>query len=277
MGAALARAYAPRHEVLPFRRDDLDITRADTFEDALSAVEFDVLVYTAGVTNVDHCEDNEAEAFAGNATAPGKLAEICAKRGVRMIHVSTDYVFDGDTPGALDENAPAHPVSVYGASKLAGEKAVLTVDPSFLVIRVSWLFGLDRPSFPDMLLGWAKTKDRVEAISDKISCPTYSEDLAVWIEPMLTDTRYQGVLHLSNSGETSWQDYGQATLDIAEKIGVQLKTNKVHGQLRSDLKAFKAVRPQFTAFDTGKFQSISGTVPHHWKDALEEYLRAKYP
>jgi dTDP-4-dehydrorhamnose reductase len=164
-------------------------------------------------------------------------------------------------------------LSVYGRSKLAGENAVLSVSKDFLVIRVSWLFGPDRPSFPDMILKRAMVSDRVEAISDKISCPTYSEDFAEWVEPMLDDKRYCGLLHLCNGGSTTWQNYGQTTLDIAAKLGIPLKATKVEGISRVNFPAFKAERPEFTSFDTGKYQRLSGNTPRPWQDALEQYLK----
>jgi dTDP-4-dehydrorhamnose reductase len=201
------------------------------------------------------------------------LAEVCAEKGARFIHISTDYVFDGRDPVPRKETDEAHPICAYGRSKLKGERAVLEVSPDFLVIRVSWLFGHDRPAFPDRILQQAMENDRVTAISDKVSCPTYSEDLAEWIEPLLDDPRYHGLLHLCNSGSSTWQAYGQATLDIALRLGAKLKARTVEGISRNSFPVFKAQRPEFTAFDTSKFQRLSGITPRPWQEALEAYLR----
>ncbi len=153
---------------------------------------------------------------------------------------------------------------------------MLEVSPDFLVIRVSWLFGPDKPSFPDMILQRAMEEDHVEAIADKHSCPTYSEDLAEWIEPLLEDPRAKGILHLSNSGASSWQAYGQAVLDLAVKAGFMLRTRTVHPISRLCFPGFKAARPEFTAFDTTKFQQLTGITPRPWQEALEAYLREKF-
>jgi dTDP-4-dehydrorhamnose reductase len=273
MGAALARRYARNHSVVAWRRADCDVSIPDRVASAVRGQEFDTLVYTAGSTNVDQCEDKPHECRLTNAETPRVLAEVCSEKGARLIHISTDYVFDGRDPAPRKESDEANPLSIYGKTKLEGERHVLAVSPAFLVIRVSWLFGHDKPAFPDMILKRAMTSEHVEAISDKVSCPTYSEDLAEWIEPMLRDSRYQGLLHLCNSGSCTWQEYGQATLDIAADLGVSLMARTVCGVSRKSFPAFKAERPEFTTFDTTKYQQLSGITPRPWREALEAYLR----
>jgi dTDP-4-dehydrorhamnose reductase len=276
MGAALARRYARSREVTGWRHQDCDVLFPDRVRDAVGRQDFEVLIYTAGITNVDQCETHPAEAALCNTETPRVLAEVCAGRGARFVHVSTDYVFKGDDPAPRKESDPAEPINVYGRTKLEGEKAVLAVSPDFLVLRVSWLFGPDRASFPDMILKRAMESDHVEAIADKHSCPTYSEDLAAWIEPLLDDPRARGILHLSNSGTSSWQAYGQAVLDLAAKTGFQLRTRVVQPISRLTFPGFKAARPEFTAFDTAKFQELTGITPRPWGQALEAYLRDKF-
>ncbi len=276
MGAALARHCAHTHEVIAWRREHLDVMHSEKVSPALESLDFKTLIYTAGNTNVDDCELNPHSATMTNTETPRALAEVCAEKGARFIHVSTDYVFKGDVPASRSETDLAEPINVYGRSKLEGERAVLAVSPDFLVIRVSWLFGPDRPSFPDMILQQAMEREQVNAIADKHACPTYSEDLAHWIEPMLSNSNYRGLLHLSNSGAVSWQAYGQATLDIAMQLGIKLKTQVVDPISRINFPGFKALRPEFTAFDTTKFQKLSGNTPRPWQEALEEYLRSKY-
>lgn len=276
MGAALARRYARSRKVLAWKREDCDVLFPGKVREAVEAQDFQVLIYTAGITSVDYCEEHPGESRLTNTDTPRVLAEVCAAKGARFIHISTDYVFDGRDPLPRKETDEPNPICVYGRCKLDGERAVLAVSPDFLVIRVSWLFGHDRPAFPDMILKRAMENDCVEAISDKVSCPTYSEDLAEWIEPMLGDPRYCGVLHLCNRGSSTWQAYGQATLDIAAKIGLPLKARTVEGITRASLTTFKAKRPEFTAFDTTKYEQLSGTVTRPWQDALEEYLRRQY-
>jgi dTDP-4-dehydrorhamnose reductase len=273
MGAALARRYARTRSVAGWKHADCDVLFPESVRAAVRTQDFRTLIYTAGITSVDYCEEHPEQSRLTNADTPRVLAEVCAEKGARFIHISTDYVFDGQDPTPRKETDEPNPICVYGRSKLEGERAILTVSPDFLVIRVSWLFGHDKPAFPDMILDRAKLNDRVQAIADKVSCPTYSEDLAEWIEPMLDDPRYRGLLHLCNSGSSTWQAYGQATLDLATQLGAQLKAHTVDGVSRKSFPAFKAERPEFTAFDTTKYQQLSGITPRHWREALESYLR----
>lgn len=276
LGKALVRKLSSIFEITGFARPDLDVCELDQIHAKIGALEFDALIYAAGLTAVDYCEDHQEEAFLANEKAPQALAQICQGKGAKLIHFSTDYVFNGENPNPLKEDESPHPVSVYGESKCAGENAVLEVNPKFLVIRVSWVFGPDRPSFPDMILQRALGQDVVEAISDKVSCPAYTEDLAEWLIPMITEDKYQGLLHLSNSGPTTWQNYGQRTLEIAKELGIPVKTTQVNGILRSELTAFKAIRPQYTSFDTSKFTELSGITPRSWEDAIRDYLAKHY-
>ena len=276
MGAALARRYARNHEVIAFKRSDLDVLQIERIRPTLAALKFDCLIYTAGITSVDQCEVQPREAALTNTEAPRVLAEICRERGARFIHISTDYVFSGEGEGLRKETDPAEPINVYGRTKLEGERAVLAVSPEFLVIRVSWLFGPDKAAFPDMILTNALKSERVEAIADKWSCPTYSEDLAEWIEPMMHDKRYSGVLHLSNSGFCTWLHYGQTVLDLAARLGLPIKARTVLPVSKDDFPDFKARRPEHTEFDTSRFTQISGITPRPWQEALKEYLRSKY-
>jgi dTDP-4-dehydrorhamnose reductase len=276
MGAALARRYARNRHVTGWGRAQLDALHPELVAERLAGLDFDTLIYTAGITSVDYCEEHPEETRLTNTDTPEALAKVCAARGARFIHISTDYVFDGKDPVPRRETDPTEPICEYGKAKLLGEKAVLAVSPDFLVIRVSWLFGPDKPSFPDMILARALETEDVEAIADKVSCPTYSEDLAEWIEPMLDDPRYRGLLHLCNSGSSTWQHYGQTTLDIAARLGLRLKGKTVKGVSRHDFPVFKAQRPEFTAFDTTKYQALAGQTPRPWEEALEEYLRRKY-
>src|SRR5690606_12105627 len=113
-------------------------------------------------------------------------------------------------------------------------------------------------------------------IADKVSCPTYSEDLAEWIDPMLSDPRYHGLLHLSNTGGTTWQKYGETTLKLAAELGLPVKTCDVGALYRSDFPLFKAERPEFTSFDTSKYRGLSNHTPRPWQEALRDYLKIKY-
>ena len=155
--------------------------------EVLVGLEFDALINTAAQTNVDRCETDQEEAFALNGEAPGVLAEICAQKRAPFIHVSTDYVFDGEKREPYAEEDEARPVSVYGESKREGERRALAANDRALVVRVSWVFGPDRPSFVDWAIGQAREREEVKAIADKWATPTYTLDLAGWLKPLIVN------------------------------------------------------------------------------------------
>src|SRR3954453_6131797 len=178
LGAALAREYAETFDVVGFNHAQLDLGQPEQMRATLGPLEFDALINTAAQTNVDRCETHQEEAFALNGKAPKILAEICAQKKARFIHISTDYVFDGEKREPYREEDEARPVSVYGESKREGERRALEANDRALVVRVSWVFGPDRPSFVDWAIGQAREREDVKAIADKWATPTYTLDLA---------------------------------------------------------------------------------------------------
>ena len=277
LGAALAREWAAMgDEVVGFNHAALDLADPAAIHAALDPLEFDALVNCAALTNVDYCESHEDEALHINATAVAVLGEICAAKSARMIHISTDYVFDGEKRTPYTEGETAIPLGIYAASKLAGEHALLGKWPQHLIARVSWVFGPDRPSFVDQILKRALETDALAAIADKIAVPTYTLDLAGWLRPFLGDIREGGVLHLCNGGECTWQEYGQYALDRAAAAGVDFQGRTVAPQKMSDIAAFVARRPVYTVMSTAKFTRLTGITPRSWQDAVDEYVRTRW-
>lgn len=275
LGAALVRTWAVRHEITALGRHDCDLSDPTTAAAAVAAHQFDALVQCAALTNVDYCETHAAEADTVNGEAPGRLAELCALRGVRMIHIGTDYVFDGEKSSPYTEDDTPNPISAYGASKWLGDRAVLAASPRHIVARVSWVFGPDRASFVDQIVQRATREERVAAIADKWSSPAYTLDLADWLEHLLDPSATPGgIVHLCNAGTTTWRDYGQHALDTAAAAGVPLKTRVVEPLAIADMKAFVARRPVRSALDTARFTAWTGVKPRPWQEAVEEHIRA---
>ncbi|PYK38640.1 MAG: hypothetical protein DME60_10845, partial [Verrucomicrobia bacterium] len=164
LGAALMREYRRKFDVIGFDRAQLDLSNRDQIRERIDAASFDVLINTAAFTNVDLCETQRDRVFYINAEAPRVLAENCRDKDAKLIHFSTDYVFDGEKREPYTEEDEAHPISVYGESKRAGEENVLAVKGRHLVVRVSWVFGPDRPSFIDGLIKRAQENEHVDAI-----------------------------------------------------------------------------------------------------------------
>ena len=274
LGAALAREWAAAgDEIAGFNHKTLDLGDAAAIDAALGPIEFDALVNCAALTHVDYCESHEDEAYRINAHAVADLGKICAAKGARMIHISTDYVFDGEKRTPYREEDAAKPLGIYAASKLAGENALQEKYPQHLGARVSWVFGPDRPSFIDQILKRATETDALAAVADKIAVPTYTLDIAQWLRPFLRELREGGLLHLCNGGECTWQQYGQYAIDVAAAAGVVFKGRAIAAQKMADIAAFIAKRPIYTVMSTQKFARLTGITPRSWQEAAEDYVR----
>jgi dTDP-4-dehydrorhamnose reductase len=277
LGRALVRRYrAAGLAVSSLSHNDLDLARPDEFTSTLDRHDFNVLINTAGLTDVDYCEAHEGLATVVNGTAPGALAAHCQQRGARLVQISTDYVFSGEGRAPFSEDSPVSPINVYGRTKLDGERNAQAAQPDALILRVSWLFGLEKPSFPDRIIRQAQERLDVSAVDDKWACPTYSDDVCDWLLALLPSDHASGVFHLCNQGTCSWQQYGERTLTIASQLGLPLKTTSIRGHTMEGFAPFLAQRPPFTALSTEKFTRTTGITPRSWEDALEDYLRAKY-
>jgi dTDP-4-dehydrorhamnose reductase len=277
LGAALAREYRDKHQVTGFNRAQLDLSNLHDVHEALRATEFDVLINAAASTNVDRCETERDSAFLINGEAPGVLATICRDKGAKMIHFSTDYVFDGQKRAAYTEDEEPTPISAYGESKLAGEKNVLAAGDVHLVVRVSWVFGPDRPSFVDGMIKRAQESDTVDAIADKFSTPTYTLDIAGTLPRFFArDADYAGVLHFANFGECSWQEYAQWALDCCQRIGLSVKTKTVGGSKLKDMSSWVARRPAYSVLSTAKYAQLTGTSSRAWREAVADYITRFY-
>ena len=272
LGAALHRTYGAETQCLGMGHAEMDLGLNEAVEVALGSLDFDVLINCAALTAVDYCEDHEEEAFQVNVAAVRRMAEICARKKAKFVHTSTDYVFDGEKPTPYVEDDPAEPISVYGHSKRQGEKAALEVSDKHLVVRVSWVFGPDRPSFLDMIVKRALENDAVEAIADKSSTPTYTLDVADLLRPLLAPNTGQGILHLCNGGGCTWQEYGDHAVRCAAEAGMPVKAKSVGAIQLSDLKDFVAKRPVNTVMSTAKYTALTGMEPRPWQEAVKDYV-----
>ena len=282
LGAALAREYAGQFDVVGFKHAELDLGKSEQLRETLGGLEFEALINTAAQTNVDRCETQQEEAFALNAEAPRVLAEICAEKEARFVHISTDYVFDGEKRAPYTEEDEARPISVYGESKREGERRALEANARSLIVRVSWVFGPDRPSFIDWALGEARVRDDVKAIADKWATPTYTLDLAALLKAFLKNDdgpgagRLQnasGIIHLANSGECSWQEYAQWALDCCHAEGIPMKARTIGASSLAEMKGFIAKRPVYSVLSSAKYETLTGVTPRPWQEAVADFVR----
>jgi dTDP-4-dehydrorhamnose reductase len=256
-------------EVLRLDRSRLNLGDPLLVERVLGPLDFDWLINAAAFTKVDDCESQSDHAYLINGHAPGQLARLCMTKRARLIHFSTDYVFDGRSDRPYRETDEPNPLSVYGRSKLIGEREVLAADPAHLVLRLSWMFGPGRPGFPEWVLRQAATGG-VRVVDDKRGCPTYSLDVASWVQWLVMGgTAPGGVLHLCNPPACSWFEFASEVLRLA---GVSARLVPIP---MADLAGLPAPRPDSSALDPTAFESLSGLRCRPWQEALAEHLGGK--
>jgi dTDP-4-dehydrorhamnose reductase len=276
LGAALLREYRDKFDVAGFNHTQLDLSDLGAVREKLLKASFDVLINAAGFTKVDLCETQTDRAFLINAEAPRVVAEICDEKNARLIHFSTDYVFDGDKREPYTEEDEANPISVYGESKLAGESNVLAVQYQNLVVRVSWVFGPDRPSFIDATVQQAQKNDEVDAVADKFSTPTYTLDVAAMLPQFFDGNVSGGILHFANAGQCSWREYAQWAVDCCHDAGLPLKAKTIGARKLRDMASWIARRPVYSVLSTAKYTSLTGVSPRTWREAVSDYITRFY-
>jgi dTDP-4-dehydrorhamnose reductase len=200
-------------------------------------------------------------------------------------------VFDGAKREPYVESDSANPISVYGESKLAGEQNVLAVQDRHLILRVSWIFGPDRPSFIDGMIKRAQENEELDAVADKFSAPTYTDDIAEMLvvavigdgtQPRVTDSGYNavsdynGILHFTSAGECSWQEYAQWALDCCQDIDLPLKGKTVGARKLKDMTSWVARRPVYSVLSSAKYTKLSGRSPRTWREAVADYIKRFY-
>jgi dTDP-4-dehydrorhamnose reductase len=276
LGAALMREYREKYDLAGFNHAQLDLVNLDDARGKLGGMNFDVLINAAAFTNVDACETERDRAFRINAEAPNILAQICNDKDAKLIHFSTDYVFDGEKRAPYTEDDQANPISAYGESKLAGERNVLAAGDGNLVVRVSWVFGPDRPSFIDAMIKRAQEDEKIDAISDKFSTPTYTHDIARMLPQFFDRGVAGGLLHFANTGKCSWQEYAQWALDCCRDAGISLKATRVGALTLKDMSSWLARRPVYSVLSTAKYMVLTSSTPRAWREAVNEYITRFY-
>jgi dTDP-4-dehydrorhamnose reductase len=276
LGAALLREYRDKFDVAGFSHTQLNLSDLGAVREKLRNTSFDILVNAAGFTGVDLCETQPDRAFLINAEAPRVVAEICGERNARLIHFSTDYVFDGAKCEPYTEEDQASPISVYGESKLAGENNVLAAKSQNLVVRVSWVFGPDRPSFIDAMVQQAQENDKVDAVADKFSTPTYTLDIAAMLPQFFGANVSGGILHFANAGQCSWREYAQWAVDCCHEAGLPLKAKTIGVRNLREMANWIARRPVYSVLSTAKYTSFTGISPRTWREAVSDYITRFY-
>lgn len=276
LGASLARHYAAQHNVIAWSREEADLNSPSRVTEKIRGTEVDAIINCAAMTNVDECETEATRARLVNAEAPGVIARAASQCGARMIHISTDYVFSGDTDRLHAENDATSPVSIYGKTKLAGEQAVLGEGSQHAIVRVSWVFGPDRDSFVDKALQTALRGEPVRAVADKWSSPSYTRDIGESLRALLNPDAPGGVYHICNSGACTWHDWATEALNVAMNAGLLAPGIEVQPIKLSDISAMIAQRPIHTVMSCRRIEALQGKPMRCWQQAVADYVQTHY-
>jgi dTDP-4-dehydrorhamnose reductase len=243
----------------------LDITNPQSIKDVLEDKLPAWVINCAAYTKVDVCETDEKAATLLNGTAPGYLAAECSRLGIKLVHISTDYVFDGTKEGPYSEDDPVNPINAYGRGKLIGEQAIIRNMKDFCIIRTQWLFGSNGPNFVDTILKLAKERGSIDVVNDQFGSPTYSKDLSKAIR-LLIENDSRGIFHVCNRGKASWFDLAKKAIELSL---VSATVNPVS----TDKFPRPARRPAKSILSTKKFTQTTGKIMPPWQIAIQEYLK----
>ena len=246
--------------------DEIDITSLESTERILRTLKPQTVINCAAYTDVDGCETNTETAMQVNGEGVAHLAMASREIGARLVHVSTDYVFDGGKGTPYQEDDAPCPLGVYGESKLAGEMNA-AFNPDHLIVRTQWLYGLHGRNFVETMLRLAAEKDQLSVVDDQIGSPTWTVELAAAIAALLK-TGHRGLYHAANAGFCSWNEFARA---IFEESGLSVT---VKGMTTDELNR-PARRPLYSTLDCGKLVHDTGFQPRPWRSALKAYLQLR--
>jgi dTDP-4-dehydrorhamnose reductase len=269
LGGALLRRLPeaqPGTGVLPFSQDDFDVTDKDAAIKAITESGAGVLINCAAYAGVDQAENEPEAAYAVNATASGYIAEACARAGIKLVHLSSDYVFNGEKDAPYTEDDTPCPIGAYAKSKADGDKEVSAKCPEALIVRSAWLFGHDGQNFVTTILEKGDSMGELKVINDQFGSPTYADDLALAIGRLI-EANLSGIVNVVNSGYCSWYELAVEALRLAGKESVKVTP------VDSDGYKTLATRPKNSRLDTSLYSRIAGSPLRRWREALKEFLK----
>lgn len=275
-GGQLGRELCDRlaqteHEFIPFTRVDADFTQAGRVHDAIAAHKADWVINCAAYTAVDKAESDTDTAFAVNRDAARAVAEAVAGYGGCLLHISTDFIFDGTQSRPYREDDAPNPLGVYAQSKWAGEQAVREVLPDALIVRTAWVHGAHGHNFVKTMLRLAAERDELRVVDDQVGTPSWTGDIAAALIELI-DQDARGCYHFTNEGVASWYDFAVAILDEAHALGFPVKASQVTPIPTSGYPT-PARRPAYSVLDKQKIRAALARPIPHWRESLVAMLR----
>ncbi len=270
------RAGRHRFDMSPADLPELDIADRESVESWIDRSAPSVVINAAAYTNVDRAEDEEALAFRVNADGPANLAAVCAARAIRLIHLSTDFVFDGNATEPYREDAPVGPLGVYARSKAAGEERISDCLAEHVIVRTSWLYGVHGHNFVKTMLRLGAEREVLRVVDDQHGSPTSAADLAEALLKIAAGIRpgsdaEWGVYHFCGAGITTWYRFTRAIFDVARRYGSP-RGARVEPITTAEYPT-KARRPPYSALDCGLLKRNFTIVAPPWQESLEETVR----
>ena len=264
LGHDLREVLKDNHDLVLTTSKTLDITDKKQVMDFIGDSKPDIVINSAAYTDVDGCEENKDLAYAVNGEGVRNLALACREVDCALLHISTDYVFDGTARDPIAEDGEIGPISVYGKSKLEGEKAILEILDKYFIVRTAWLYGINGRNFPKTMLELAKNHSEITVVYDEVGTPTYTPDLAYGISQLIETDKY-GVYHLTNSGSCSWCEFSRLIFEIADK------DVKVIPVTASEF-ARPAPRPSYSVLENKNWIDNGFKPLRDYKEAIKEYI-----
>jgi dTDP-4-dehydrorhamnose reductase len=231
----------------------------------IAETEPDIVINAAAYTNVDGCESDSDACFSVNAEGVKNIALACRQKRIKIVHFSTDYVFDGTRKTPYQEDDKCTPLNVYGKSKLAGEQYLKKFSDNFLLIRSAWLYGKNGKNFVKTIIEKARTEKLLKIVDDQVGAPTFTWDLAAAVQ-LLIEGQHTGIFHITNRGNCSWYEFAVKILKSACIPEVTVKP------IKSDELERPARRPHYSVLTCRKFSETTGKVMRYWQVALDDYI-----
>ncbi|SDF71637.1 dTDP-4-dehydrorhamnose reductase [Sporolituus thermophilus] len=263
LGRALQRQFSGKYALVLCDLSELNITSFTACRDAVRTYRPDIIINAAAYTNVERAEDEPDAAYAVNAIGAHNLALACRESGTKLVHISTDYIFDGEKGAAYGEYDSPNPLSVYGKSKHLGEQLIRDTGGRYFIVRTAWLYG-DGHNFVRTMLRLANERTEISVVADQHGTPTYAADLAKFIEQLM-HTKYYGIYHVTNAGSCTWYEFACKIFEYAgKKVSVR--------PIKTEDYPTKARRPRYSVLDNYMLKLRGFDALRPWEEALKDYI-----
>ena len=255
----------------------LDITDQIKVAETIKEVNPSIVINASAYTNVEKAEDEQDKSFKVNSEAVGNLAKLCSDKNIPLIHISTDYVFDGTKDGYYQEDDPVNPINVYGKSKLAGEQVITDIASKFIILRTSWVFGRHGKNFVKTMINLFKNKQELSVVDDQVGGPTYAGDIADTILKIVKkiaetpDFSDWGIYNFSGKDDVSWFEFAECIYTSCRESGIPVNDISIKPISASNFQT-KAVRPQNSKLNLTKISKVFDIKPSNWKSEINNNI-----